>query len=182
MCKDYVDILDMPIDDEKEDVTENISLDDILNEEIELGEDNDYHGEVESYYEMAQVKWGFMSIKLAVYGKEGKYPHFHFYKGCAPEKGIPDEKLNGGGCLCIESANYFIHGTHTEKMSPKEIDGLIEFLRKKNRTFTSITNWEYIVGQWNDNNPDQKQLPVNIDIPDYRSDMNTTQEDKRKNK
>ena len=67
-------------------------------------------------------------------------------------------------------------------MNPKEIDGLIAFLRKKNRTFTSITNWEYIVGQWNDNNPDQKQLPVNIDIPDYRSDMNTIQEDKRKNK
>lgn len=158
--------------------TESTESGDIMNENILDMEIDDY----ESYFEIAQVKWGFMSIKLAIYGKEGSYPHFHFYKECAPEKGIPEEKKASGGCLCIESANYFIHGTHTEKMNPKEIDGLIAFLRKKNRTFTSITNWEYIVGQWNDNNPDQKQLPVNIDIPDYRSDMNTIQEDKRKNK
>lgn len=85
--------------------------------------------EAEPYFEMAQVKWGFMSIKLAIYGKEGSYPHFHFYKECAPEKGIPEEKKAGGGCLCIESANYFIHGTHTEKMNPKEINGLIAFLK-----------------------------------------------------
>lgn len=49
---------------------------------------------------------------------------------CSRKRYSRREKASGG-CLCIESANYFIHGTHTEKMSPKEIDGLIAFLRRK---------------------------------------------------
>lgn len=157
----------------EDEITESSISENILDMEID-----DY----ESYYEMAQVKWGLMSIKLAIYGKEGSYPHFHFYKECAPEKGIPEEKKASGGCLCIESANYFIHGTYTEKMNPKEIEGLIEFLKSPHKSLKKITNWEYIVDEWNQNNPDQKQLPVDLAIPDYRSDMNSIQEDKRKNK
>lgn len=156
---------------EMESVNENISSDDILDMEIEDQED--------PYFEMAQVKWGFMSIKLAIYGKEGDgYPHFHFYKECAPEKGIPENKRKRGGCICIESANYFIHGTHKDTMEPKEIDGLIKFLKTKNKTFTSLTNWEYIIGQWNDNNPDSKQLPIDLPIPNYNSNMKSVQKDK----
>ena len=135
----------------------------------------------EPFLEMATVKWGFMSIKLAIYGsEESGYPHFHFFKNLKPEGGIPESYRSGGGCLAIESVNYFVHGGHKEKLDPKEIKGLIKFLNEKNRTFKGITNWEYIVGQWNDNNPEEKQLPLDIDIPDYKSDMDTIQEKKDK--
>lgn len=148
--------------------TESTALeDDVLDMEIE-----------DSYFEMAQVKWGFMSIKLAIYGKEGDgYPHFHFFKGCAPEKGIPENKKNGGGCICIESANYFIHGAHKDTMEPKEIDGLIKFLKAPHKTLKKITNWEYIVDEWNQNNPDSRQLPIDLPIPNYKSNMKSVQKD-----
>ena len=131
----------------------------------------------ELFMEMATVKWGFMSIKLAIYGKERSgYPHFHFFKGLKPEGGIPDEYRNGGGCLCIESPNYFIHENHVDTLTPKEIKGLIKFLREQNKTFKSISNWEYIIGQWNDNNPEEKQIPMDTPIPDYKSNMSSVQE------
>ena len=123
------------------------------------------------FFEMATIKWGFMSIKLAIYSKEGNYPHFHFYKNLKPEGGIPEKDRYGGGCISIEEPKYFSHATHDETMTSKEIKGLIEFLKDKNKTFDSITNWQYIIGQWNDNNPDQKQLDINISIPEYKSDM-----------
>lgn len=113
-----------------------------------------------------------MSIKLAIYGKEGTgYPHFHFFKGLKLDGGIPEEYRNGGGCLCIERPNYFVHEHHTDTLSSKEINGLIRFLKEKNKTFKSVTNWEYMIGQWNDNNPDQKQISMDIPIPEYKSNM-----------
>ena len=121
--------------------------------------------------EMATIKWGFMSIKLAVYENEGSYPHFHFYKGLKPEGGIPKEYRNGGGCICLEEAKYFIHENHTETMEPKEIKGLIKFLKSPHKSFKNITNWEYIIDLWNTNNTDQKQLDLSISIPEYKSDM-----------
>lgn len=131
----------------------------------------------EPFLEMATVKWGFMSIKLAIYGSEGSgYPHFHFFKNLKPEGGIPESYRSGGGCLAIESANYFIHGGHREKLDSKEIKGLIKFLNEKNKTIKSVTNWEYIIALWNDNNPDMKQLPLDINIPNYKSNMDTVQD------
>lgn len=144
----------------------------------EYSETRNNRGIDEEFLEMATIKWGFMSIKLAIYGDEGSgYPHFHFYKNLKPEEGIPASYRSGGGCLAIESANYFVHGGHQEKLNPEEIKGLRVFLKEKNRSINSITNWEYIVGMWNDNNPDQKQLPTDIQIPDYRSDMGIVNEE-----
>lgn len=142
-----------------------------------LKKSSDIPNKEESFLEMATVKWGFMSIKLAIYGDEGNgYPHFHFFKDLKPEGGIPESYRSGGGCLTIESPNYFVHGRHTEKLNPKEIKGLIKFLKERNRTLSKYTNWEYILAQWNDNNPDQKQLPLDLPIPDYKSDMDAIQE------
>lgn len=101
----------------------------------------------EVFLEMTTIRSGFMSIKLAIYGREGLgYPHFHFYKNLKPESEIPESVRQGGGCLCIESANYFVHGEHTERLTSKEIKGLIKFLKEPNRTLKEISNWEYILG------------------------------------
>ncbi len=97
----------------------NLEFENILDMEID-----DY----ESYYEMAQVKWGFMSIKLAVYGKEGKYPHFHFYKGCAPEKGIPDEKSGLGNSLSPNFRSFFMFFFFTFLHIPENI--FVKFSKK----------------------------------------------------
>ena len=60
-----------------------------------------------TFCEMATLKWGFCIIKLAVFSDEGMIPHFHFFKGIAPEKSIPKGKIHDGGCICLTSANYF---------------------------------------------------------------------------
>lgn len=126
-------------------------------------------------YEMATVKWGFMSIKLAVFEGEGDgYPHFHFYKGCKPEGGITKEKAKGGGCICILSPNYFIHANHKDTMTPQEIEGLIKFLKQRHRTL-DITNWEYIITLWNSDKSKDKEVPLDTPIPEYKSDMETIQ-------
>lgn len=123
------------------------------------------------FTEFAAVKGGFNSIKLGVFEGEGQIPHFHFYKNRAPEKGIPKDARSGGGCICFETPNYFLHGSHKETMDRKEIKGLIDFLKKKHETLKSVTNWEYMVSLWNDNNPDQKQISMDIPIPEYKSNM-----------
>lgn len=129
------------------------------------------------FCEMASVKWGFESIKLGVFEDEpGNIPHFHFYRGIAPEKGVPKNARSGGGCICIEKPNYFIHASHKDTMSIKEIKGLIEFLNSPHKSITNITNWEYIISLWNDNNPMRKQVPLNIPIPKYKNDMESVTE------
>jgi len=125
----------------------------------------------EMFIEMATVKGGFMSIKLSVYDKEGKYPHFHFYKGLKPEGGIPYKYRKGGGCICLDRPNYFKHSKHTETMTPKEIKRLIEFLKSPNESIITASNWEVIVSLWNMNNSDQPQLSLRTPIPNYESDM-----------
>ena len=65
----------------------DLSFQDLMNEPIEEYEESSFS--VDDYFsEMVTVKGGFMSIKIAIYGSEGRYPHFHFYKGIAPEQGI----------------------------------------------------------------------------------------------
>lgn len=124
----------------------------------------------ESFFEMATIKGGFMSIKLAVYGAErGNVAHFHFYKGVAENRGIPKNKLPGGGCICIRSANYFVHADHTDVMNNDEIRALKDFLKKKNDL--GVSNWKTIIALWNMNNPDMIQIPTSLKIPDYKGDM-----------
>ena len=149
-----------------------LGFENIMNEPV----DEISHDTNSCFIEMATVKGGFMSIKIAIYGSEGKYPHFHFYKGIASKQGIPKEKRGGGGCICIDSANYFMHGSHTDTMDRKEIDGLIKFLKSPHKLLKEYTNWEYIISEWDQNNPDQKQLPIDLPIPDYKHNMGSIQE------
>jgi hypothetical protein len=126
--------------------------------------------------EMSQVKGGFMGIKLAAWGREGNIPHFHFYRGISPNKGVPDNAIRSGGCICIKEAAYFIHGRHRDTMRPREIKGLIEFLKMPHVELSKISNWEYILATWNGANPYSVQVDVNTPIPAYTSNMGTIQQ------
>ena len=127
------------------------------------------------------IPWGFESIKLAVYDNEGSgYPHFHFYKGCKPEGGIPNSKRAGGGCLCFESANYFTHHGHKDTMNKTEIKELINFLKSPVKNNDEIIVWKFLIMSWNGQNPDERQLPTSLEIPDYKPSMKTIQSDKKK--
>lgn len=163
-----------------EEVTiEDMEIDESAEEDYE---DGVFYSGDERFLEMATVKWGFDSIKLAVYGSEGPIPHFHFYKGIAPEKSIPPN-TKGGGCICIEEAKYFVHSSHKATLNNKEAEHLIDFLRMQNKTFPELTNWQYILGLWNDSNSDQKQVSLDLKIPDYTGNMESIKESgKRKNK
>ena len=121
-----------------------------------------------AYLEMAAVGGGFMSIKLAVWGNEGNYPHFHFYKGVKPNAGIPN-KGKGGGCILFKEAKYFLHGTHKDTMNRNEIEALIEFLKSTHEI--GITVWKYMIFLWNDNNPNSIQVDPDTEIPEYYSNM-----------
>ena len=128
---------------------------------------------------MFTAKNGFNSIKLAVWESEGPgYPHFHFYKNCKPEGGIPFSKRNGGGCICFESANYFKHGRHVDILNKTEIKGLINFL-KSPYPGTDHTVWYQLLFGWNNENSESKELPLDLSIPEYYSSMPTIQ-NKRK--
>lgn len=128
-------------------------------------------------HEMTTISGSFMGIKIVVFGNEKECPHFHFYKGIAPEREVPKNKISGGGCICIETSNYFVHGRHTEKLNRKETNALISFLKSPHKLLKEYTNWEYIISEWDQNNPEQKQLPMDLPIPDYRHDMSSVQED-----
>ena len=126
------------------------------------------------------VPWGFNSIKLTVYGDEGSgYPHFHFYKECKPEGGVPRSKKIGGGCICFESANYFKHDRHNDTMNKTEIDGLMEFLKSTVKKY-GMSVWNLLIMSWNVENPEQKQLPTDLEIPQYKATMTTIQATKKK--
>ena len=130
--------------------------DEVIQEEVFIGE-------------MAAIKGGFKNVKLAVWGSEGNgYPHFHFYRGVAPNAGIPN-KGQGGGCILFEKPNYFHHKTHTEYLTKRESKELVPFLKAKHET--GGTNWQFILGTWNGANPGMKQFPMDTPIPNYKYDM-----------
>jgi len=121
-----------------------------------------------SYLEMATVAGGFDSIKLAIWGREGNYPHFHFYRGLDPNEGIPS-KGKGGGCILFEEEKYFLHGSHKDSMDTREIRSLINFLNSKNELGHTV--WKYMIYLWNTNNPQVVQVDLNTPIPEYYHNM-----------
>lgn len=85
---DYDDLMNIPIDGLQKTTTTGEP------DEVSLM-DTPIDG---TFFEMAAVKGGFMSIKLSVWCDEGKYLHFHFYHGVGPDQGVPN-KGHGGGCI-----------------------------------------------------------------------------------
>ena len=109
-------------------------------------------------YEMGQVG-RFSSITLIVHNDEGQIPHFHFIKKQA-KKGQPKE-----GCICLETAEYFIHPGKTATLRGKERDLLIEFLQSA-VPFSKKTYYEQLCDAWNDLNRDNKDAKLIEHIPD----------------
>ncbi len=69
-------------------------------------------------------------------------------------------------CIRYESATYFLHGGAKDALNSKEKKGLVAFLRKPYERRPVISNWERIVDQWVDNNPNVP-LDSNLEMPDY---------------
>jgi hypothetical protein len=126
-------------------VVEEVVEDDLLNLPVD--------GSESPIYEMAAIAGGFINIRLAIYGNEGNYPHFHFYHNTPANQGIKNQGY-GGGCLMIKEPIYFIHGSHTETLGNDEIEPLLKFLNSKYvNPKIDMTNWQYLVHLWNENNP-----------------------------
>lgn len=88
----------------------------------------------------------------------GSIPHFHMWQ-------IGDkEKFNT--CICITEAKYFKHGSKQSTLNASMRKALDTFLRS-NHHMMKVTNYEYIVAAWNDNNPDGVQISEGIEQPDY---------------
>lgn len=157
----------------KDDDILNIEIDDMI--EFELI-DYDPEDILNTPIFEDHLKGGFKGIKLAAYDNEGNnIPHFHYYKDCDIQKGIPESKLKFGGCLCIMDDKYFLHDNHIETLNSREIKHLKKFLRercnpnKKYTDFTGESNWEYIIFIWNKNS--ENKVPEDQEIPDYKSTM-----------
>lgn len=136
-----------------------------------------YKDGFEPFFEMSSIRGGFKNIKLAVFGGEGDLPHFHFFHNVAADRGIPQEKAKGGGCLCILEPKYFMHSGHTETLTSDEIKELIKFLKSPMKNI-DISIWTYIINLWNDNNEDRTQVPIDAKIPNYHSGMDNIHSEK----
>ena len=94
----------------------------------------------------------------------GKIPHFHFR--CINEW----NKFHS--CICIESAEYFSHGSKDDKLNAKQRKELQKFMlasssaRLYDENGNRINNWQYICVLWNDNNSDVN-ICENIQQPNY---------------
>lgn len=108
-------------------------------------------------YEMGQCG-RFSSIVLIVHNDEAQIPHFHFRKKQV-KKNQPKE-----GCICLETAEYFIHPGKTATLDGKERDLLIEFLQKIEPT-TQMTYYERLCNLWNKLNRDNRDAKLIENIP-----------------
>lgn len=87
-----------------------------------------------------------------LYGDDGNIPHFHILK---------DNKTIQ--CVRIDKAEYFTHsGKYTYELNSEEIKALIKFLNSR----YPVTNWVYVVNQWNLENKNY-QISDDLDMPDY---------------
>lgn len=96
----------------------------------------------------------------------GKIPHFHYVDAISMGK---DRKKGFHTCIKITEASYFKHGNHTDELNSSQKKALHQFLSKpfKQSNF-HITNWEFIVAAWNDNNSDVL-VDESLAMPDYRN-------------
>ncbi|MCF0217104.1 MAG: hypothetical protein HUK21_11610 [Fibrobacteraceae bacterium] len=104
--------------------------------------------------EMAEVG-RFGNVVVSVYGKEGYIPHMHV-KGPGFES-----------CVEFNSASYFQHRAHPDKLSKKVIVDFDGFLSSAPDFGPFATNWEAALYEWNRNNSEKPRLPMDLEKPDY---------------
>lgn len=103
--------------------------------------------------------------KVEVYTNEGQIPHFHIY----------NKNHSFESCIRIYDNHYFSHGgKYRSILSGSQAKELDYWLRLQNSKDPNITNWSFIVKEWERNNincrfPQNKKVSIQ---PDY-SKMNS---------
>lgn len=111
--------------------------------------------------EMAQV--GPLDNKLIIYIRSndaGNIPHFH----------IVDKQTLGKDfhtCVEIKTNKYFHHTGKEDILNSKQRKNLNDFFKQKHKSAKlNLTNWEYCLILWNDNNSNMN-IPEDLEQPDY---------------
>ncbi len=99
------------------------------------------------------------SYYIYIYGNEGPKPYFHIFTG---NPSYPEWQ----SCICIASPEYFHHSGKEGMLNASQIKKMVSFLGMKNEDMPDKTNWEIVVFQWNQNNP-QWKININAPMPDY---------------
>lgn len=110
------------------------------------------------YLEMARVGTTENNLDIIIRTDDpGKIPHFHIIDKS-------DDKDNEG-CIKILVPEYFDHGSKNMHLNSSQRKELVRFLRSKHKKL-NITNWEYLIILWNDNNSDVI-IDDELEMPDY---------------
>lgn len=94
----------------------------------------------------------------------GFIPHFHYVDETSRGK---DKKKGFHTCIRIKESEYFHHTGKEGVLNTKQRKELAEFMKQpfRNPKF-NMTNWEFIVQSWNDNNSNET-VDENQEMPDY---------------
>lgn len=95
---------------------------------------------------------------VCVYDGERRIAHFHIFTG--PAK-YPDWET----CIQFLKPEYFHHSGKEGTLDSGKKKDLIKFMNKMHKGL-AVTNWQYAVTLWNDNNP-QWEIDANTPMPDY---------------
>lgn len=122
----------------------------------EIIKDNEYN-KIHKLEEMASTGLGYNGYRFFVYGGEGNNPHFHVVK---------DKQTIC--CIRLDCVEYW-HENKFPKCDSKLRDIIIEHLTSSYRVSKfNITNWEYLVQAWNNDNPDHT-MPEDMQMPNYKN-------------
>lgn len=96
---------------------------------------------------------------INVYSGEGTVPHFH----------IINNQTHEEGCIKIQSAEYFSHGSKSMELNSKEKKELQKFLETVSpyEEDDGKTYYMLIWEEWNRNNRENR-IPKPTSIPNYR--------------
>lgn len=104
----------------------------------------------------------FSKFTVSIFTREGRIPYFRVCQG-------NPENPTWETCVKIEKSEYFHHGPKTGVLNSSKKKELMTFLKAKYSGALpySETNWGFVIGLWNINNPNSVQLPLDIKMPDY---------------
>lgn len=107
-------------------------------------------------YERARI--GFLgNYDVFICTDDSGVPHFHIW----------DRESKGAKfhtCIRIGCAEYYRHTGTEASLTQTEKENLCAFLKREHKPF--LTNWEYLICMWNDNN-DSIHVDENAEMPDY---------------
>lgn len=132
-----------PVYETLDDLDNNIVEDDIhrLEEMSEVGREN--------------------NIIIKVFSREGNISHFHIVT-----------TQGKSTCLQFNKNAYFLHGKYTDTLGNKDLKTVTDILNYKRTELNGLTNWQLAIIGWNMNNPNKnKQLPLDLKMPSYKSPL-----------